>query len=107
MNFDQIMKLIDAGFTKDEIMGFSAQNPGNAPEPATAPTQEPATAPTQEPKPATAPTQEPKPADDMSAVLAAIKATNDNITKLALMQGVKNIPTQETADDILPQFIRV
>ena len=97
MNFDQIMKLIDAGFTNEEIMGFSAQNPGNAPEPATAPTQEPATA----------PTQEPKPADDMSAVLAAIKATNDNITKLALMQGVKNIPTQETADDILPQFIRV
>lgn len=97
MNFDQIMKLIDAGFTKDEIMGFSAQNPGNAPEPANAPTQEPANA----------PTQEPKPADDMSAVLAAIKATNENITKLALMQGVKNIPTQETADDILPQFIRV
>lgn len=97
MNFEQIMKLIDAGFTKEEIMGFSAQNPGNAPEPANAPTQEPATV----------PTQEPKPADDMSAVLAAIKATNDNITKLALMQGVKNIPTQETADDILPQFIRV
>ena len=100
MTFEQIMKLIDAGFTKDEIMGFSAgQAPGNAP------TQEPATAPTQEP--ATAPTQEPKPADDMSAVLAAIKATNENISRLALMQGVKNIPTQETADDILPQFIRV
>ena len=97
MTFDQIMKLIDAGFTKDEIMGFSAQNPGNAPEPANAPTQEPATV----------PTQEPKPTDDMSAVLAAIKATNDNISRLALMQGVKNIPTQETADDILPQFIRV
>ena len=85
MTFDQIMKLIDAGFTKEEIMGFSA------------PTQEPASA----------PTQEPKPADDMSAVLTAIKATNENIAKLALMQGVKNIPTQETADDILPQFIRV
>ena len=97
MTFEQIMKLIDAGFTKEEIMGFSAQNPGNAPEPATAPTQEPATA----------PTQEPKPADDMSAVLAAIKATNENIAKLALMQGVKNIPEKETADDILPQFIRV
>lgn len=97
MNFEQIMKLIDAGFTKDEIMGFSAQNPVNAPEPATAPTQEPATA----------PTQEPKPADDMSAVLAAIKATNENIAKLALMQGVQNIPAKETADDILPQFIRV
>ena len=93
MNVEQIMKLIDAGFTKEEIMGFSA------------PTQEPASAPTQEP--ATAPTQEPKPADDMSAVLAAIKATNDNISKLALMQGVKNIPAKETADDILPQFIRV
>ena len=39
MNFDQIMKLIDAGFTKEEIMGFSAQMP---------PKQEP----TQEPKPA-------------------------------------------------------
>ena len=97
MTFEQIMKLIEAGFTKDEIMGFSAQNPGNAPEPANAPTQEPATV----------PTQEPKPADDMSAVLAAIKATNENISRLALMQGVKNIPTQETAEDILPQFIRV
>lgn len=97
MTFDQIMKLIDAGFTKEEIMGFSAQNPGNAPEPANAPTQEPANA----------PTQEPKPADDMSAVLAAIKATNENIAKLALMQGVQNIPAKETADDILPQFIRV
>ena len=85
MNVEQIMKLIDAGCTKEEIMGFSA--------------------PTQEPAPA--PTQEPKPADDMSAVLAAIKATNENISKLALMQGVKNIPTQETTDDILPQFIRV
>ena len=93
MTFEQIMKLIDAGFTKEEIMGFSA------------PTQEPATEPTQEP--ATEPTQEPKPADDMSAVIAAIKATNENIAKLALMQGVKNIPAQETADDILPQFIRV
>lgn len=97
MTFEQIMKLIDAGFTKEEIMGFSAQNPGNAPEPANAPTQEPATA----------PTQEPKPADDMSAVLAAIKATNENIAKLALMQGVKNIPAQESVDDILTQFIRV
>lgn len=97
MNFDQIMKLIDAGFSKEEIMGFSAQNPENAPEPANAQTQEPATA----------QTQEPKMADDMSAVLAAIKATNENITKLALMQGVKNIPEKETADDILPQFIRV
>ena len=97
MTFEQIMKLIEAGFSKEEIMGFSAQNPGNAPEPANAPTQEPATE----------PTQEPKPADDMSAVLAAIKATNENISKLALMQGVKNIPAKETTDDILPQFIRV
>ena len=75
MTFEQIMKLIDAGFSKEEIMGFSADDP--------------------------------KPADDMSAVMAAIKATNENITKLALMQGVKKIPAQETADDILPQFIRV
>lgn len=32
---------------------------------------------------------------------------NENITKLALMQEVQNIPAKETADDILPQFIRV
>ena len=95
MNFDQIMKLIDAGFTKEEIMGFSA--PGNDPKPENEPN------PANDPKPS----NDPKPADDMSAVLAAIKATNDKITKLALMQGVKNIPEKETADDILPQFIRV
>lgn len=91
MNFDQIMKLIDAGFTREEIMGFSAQKPADDPKPV------------DDQKPA----DDPKPADDMSAVLAAIKATNENISRLALMQGVKNIPTQETTDDILPQFIRV
>lgn len=95
MNFDQIMKLIDAGFTKEEIMGFSA--PGNDSKPENEPN------PANDPKPS----NDPKPADDMSAVLAAIKATNENITKLALMQGVKHIPEKETADDILPQFIRV
>ena len=101
MNVEQIMKLINAGFTKEEIMGFSA--PGNDPKPANDPK------PGNEPKPGNDPKpgNEPKPADDMSAVLAAIKATNENISKLALMQGVKNIPAKETADDILPQFIRV
>ena len=95
MTFDQIMKLVDAGYTKEEIMGFSA--PDNDPKPVNDPK------PDNDPKPV----NDPKPADDMSAVLAAIKATNENITKLALMQGVKNIPEKETADDILPQFIRV
>ena len=103
MTFEQIMKLIDAGFTKDEIMDFSAQNPGNDPKPENKPNPANDPKPSNDPKPG----NDPKPADDMSAVLAAIKATNDNITKLALMQGVKNIPAQETADDILPQFIRV
>ena len=101
MNFDQIMKLIDAGFTKEEIMGFSAS--GNDPKPENEPKPANDPKPSNDPKPG----NDPKPADDMSAVLAAIKATNDNITKLALMQGVKNIPAQEKVDDILPQFIRV
>ena len=101
MTFEQIMKLIDAGFTKEEIMGFSA--PGNDPKPANEPDPANDPKPSNDPKPG----NDPKPADDMSAVLAAIKATNDNITKLALLQGVKNIPKPETADDILPQFIRV
>ena len=95
MNVEQIMKLIDAGFSKEEIMGFSA--PANDPKPAND------SKPDNDPKPA----NDSKPADDMSAVLAAIKATNENISKLALMQGVKNIPAKETTDDILPQFIRV
>ena len=101
MNVEQIMKLIDAGFTKEEIIGFSA--PGNDPKPVNEPNSgnDPKLGNDQKPG------NDPKPADDMSAVLAAIKATNENISKLALMQGVKNIPPKETADDILPQFIRV
>ena len=91
MTLDQIFKLVDAGFTKDEIMAFApAQQEPAQQEPAQ---QEPAQ-------------QEPA-QHDMSAVMAAIKATNDNIAKLALMQGVKNVPAQETAEDILPKFIRV
>ena len=36
MNVEQIMKLIDAGFTKEEIMGFSAPSQEPAQEPARA-----------------------------------------------------------------------
>lgn len=96
MTLDQIFKLVDAGFTKDEIMALSPAQQEPTPQ---EPTQQ---EPTQQ-----EPAQQEPAQHDMSAVMAAIKATNDNIAKLALMQGVKNVPAQETAEDILPKFIRV
>ena len=57
MNYDDILALVRAGYTKDEISAMTTPKPAAAPapEPAAAPAPEPAAAPTPEPAAAPAP----------------------------------------------------
>ena len=57
MKLEDVMALVHAGYTKDEIRAMSAPKPAPAPapEPAPAPAPEPAPAPAPEPAPAPAP----------------------------------------------------
>jgi hypothetical protein len=99
MNMTELLKLVDAGFTKQEILQLAgaAQDPKEEPKSEPAPQPEPAPA-QQEPQ------QTPQPAYDMSALLAKM----DEMTKAVQASNIAadRQPKQETADDILAAIIR-
>ena len=99
MNYEDIILLVKAGYTRDQIAAMQAPAPTPAPEP----TPEPAPAPA--PTPAE-PQAQPKPQgiEDLSQMLAAEFAKlNDAIVKANLQQAQQ--PPQESVDDILASLI--
>lgn len=97
MTFDQLMKLLDAGFTKQEIMalnGTPAPTPQPEPEPDPAPTPQP------EPEPEPAPA----PQNDQAAILAKLEELNQTIIRSNINNSRQ--PETESVDDILATIIR-
>ena len=104
MNYEDIILLVKAGYTRAQIAAMQA--PAPTPAPAPAPTPEPAPAPAQEPTPAPAEPAPPKPQgiEDLSQMLSAEFAKlNDAIVKANLQQAQQ--PPQESVDDILASII--
>lgn len=102
MNYEDIILLVKAGYTRDQIAAMQAPAPISAPTPAPTPAEpaEPA-----EPAPTPQPTQ-PKPQglEDLSKMLSAEFAKlNDAIVKANLQQAQQ--PPQESVDDILASII--
>lgn len=96
MNYEDIILLVKAGYTRDQIAAMQAPAPTPAPAPEPAPAEPPA-----QPTPA-----EPKPQgiEDLSQMLAAEFAKlNDAIVKANLQQAQQ--PPQESVDDILASII--
>lgn len=97
MNYEDIILLVKAGYTRDQIAAMQAQAPAPKPEPTPAP------APAPEPEPAPASTK-PQGIEDLSQMLAAEFAKlNDAIVKANLQQAQQ--PPQESVDDILASII--
>lgn len=108
MNYEDIILLVKAGYTRDQIVAMQAPVPTPAPAPAPAPTPAPAPAPAPAPEPTPAPAEPepPKPQgiEDLSQMLAAEFAKlNDAIVKANLQQAQQ--PPQESVDDILASII--
>ena len=100
MNYEDIILLVKAGYTRDQIAAMQAPAPAPAPEPMPAP------APAPEPTPSPADPEPPKPQgiEDLSQMLAAEFAKlNDAIVKANLQQAQQ--PPQESVDDILASII--
>lgn len=97
---NEIMKLVDAGFTKDEILAMTAE-----PEPAPAPadpekkeSEAPAPAPAPEPAPAPAPAPEPAPAPAPTPAEPEQKSQLD-----ILIQKVQELSNQVITNNINTQ----
>lgn len=94
MNYEDIILLVKAGYTRDQIAAMQAP----------APTPAPAPAPAQEPAPAEPAPPKPQGLEDLSKMLSAEFAKlNDAIVKANLQQAQQ--PPQESVDDILASII--
>ena len=111
MNYEDIILLVKAGYTRDQIAAMQAPAPTPTPAPAPAPPKpaDPPAPKLEEPAPAPAPAEPPAPAnpqgiEDLSKMLAAEFAKlNDAIVKANLQQAQQ--PPQESVDDILASII--
>ena len=120
MNLDTIIKLIDAGYTKEEIAQYELQTqqptePVPAPEtvpdpqPAPAPEQKPVNEPTAVPTPEAMPVPTPDPAqptisDLMQQIAKLTSAVQANAIANSFLPG--GIPQQPDAASVLGQIIR-
>lgn len=101
MTVDQVLKLIDAGYTAAEIKAMETPAPDPKQEPAPAPDPKPEPAPTPDPKPEPAPTPDPKPEpapapDPLDAIKAQLQGLTDVVEKMS-----KSI-IMPTLDDVTP-----
>ena len=98
INVDDILKLVNAGFTKAEIMQLSAAPAGD---PAPAPEGDPAPAPAGDP----APTQAPAPEDLTQKLLNGITGQLQALTSAVQANNIRgaNAPANgpETTEDII------
>ena len=104
LNTETVLKLIDKGFTHDEIMAMENQKEEPKTEPKEEPKEEPKTEPKEEPKeePKTEPKQEVTGQQILEAILALGKQVQTGQAQGARLPELKEL----TADDVLAQMIR-
>lgn len=99
MNYEDIILLVKAGYTRDQIAAMQAPAEPPAPPAPPAPAEPPAPPAPAEPEP-----HKPQGIEDLSQMLAAEFAKlNDAIVKANLQQAQQ--PPQESVDDILASII--
>ena len=100
MTLEEIMKLIDAGYTKEEINEFKDLQQPEEPEPAKGPTAdpEPAKGPTADPEP---PAADPEPThypDEISKLTEQVKTLTETMQKHFIETAEKKTPVDDGTD---------
>ena len=99
MNVEQIIKMLDAGYTKEEIEKMTQPEP----EPKQEPKPEPNPEPKPEPKPE--PNPEPKPEPALDPVLKELQDLKKAVYAMNIMQSSQP-PKAENVDDILAKALK-
>lgn len=102
MTLEDRLLLIKAGYTKEEIEGMTG-------DPAPVPSEDPApedSAPEQPIQSDPLPQEEERPGSSLYAdVMSEIKKLKDAIARQNIQDRVRDLPTSETADDILASIL--
>lgn len=93
MKLEEVMKLIDAGYTKEDIQQFMQPAADPAPAPVSAPAAEPAKTAVQETGTAD------------SAVLKELQELRKAVKAMTIVSGAAEKPQEKTVDDILKKLI--
>lgn len=97
MKFDLVRKLINAGFTDEEISEIIGPS---------APTPEPKPAPEPKPEPTPEPKPEPAPEPNNGDLIKAIQSLETTIRASNLVNSVlPTVDTQKSADDVLANML--
>lgn len=99
MTIEEILKLGEMGYTKDEIEAMGAEKtdePGSAPEPEKQPEPEPV----KEPEPAKAPDQ-----DILKFIAGEFEKLNKSIQLANINNSNINQPKEKTAEEVLADLI--
>lgn len=110
MTIDDILDLLHAGFTKEEINAMESPAPAPDPAPAPAASPEPAPEPAPAPEPTPANDPAPVPAGAESAEIAALKAQIEALTAAVQKNNIQNPPGHkpdeiETEVDIMEKML--
>ena len=109
MVLNQLLKLIDAGFTKQDIVAMMTTTAQNVNSNEETPAKTPAPAPAAAPAPAPEETKPAKPEQtETDKLIAALGMKLDNLTSSIQAANVRNIEGREndmSADDIIARII--
>ena len=107
MKLKDVMALVRAGYTKDEISAMTAPEPAAAPapEPSPAPTPEPSPAPTPEPAPAPAPEPVASPAPQISQTEALLRQILGAVQMGNINKASTEPPVEKGADVVTARII--
>lgn len=97
---EQITKLIDAGYTKDEIVALFTQETQTQPQAETQPQPQAQAQPQAQPQPQP---QQPTGFEKLDEAIAKMDKLADGIAKIAIMNS--NQPPQQSTNDFLAQII--
>lgn len=103
MTVDQVLKLIDAGYTAAEIKAMEMPAPDPKPEPAPAPDPKPEPTPAPDPKPEPAPA--PDPLDAIKAELQGLTDVVEKMSKSIIMPTLDDV-TPLGIEDIITNFFK-
>lgn len=101
MKFEDVMALVRAGYTKDDIAAMAAPEP--APAPAPEPVPEPAPAP--EPTPAPEPAPAPAPATQVSQTEALLREILGAVQMGNINKAAMEPPVEKGADVVTARLI--
>lgn len=109
MNISEVSLLLNAGFTKDEIVALMGNDPQPSGDPA--PDPEPAGDPAPDPEPSGDPAPDPEPSGELQSAVDGLQKTVNDLLKTVKAMQADNVKKAsggkaevKTADDVIKDF---